>query len=135
MRVVTHAVPWIAIPPAVILALRSLKSIASVNPVSGTLISVSTWFRQLPTIVGVTGVVKLATKVAMMSGAALAIARTRHRPHPHGGTIGAALPNHGFLIPDVLPEALNAWNNMPHMVRLYAKSTTEHVTWCALSSA
>ena len=30
-------------------------------------------------------------------------------------------------IPDVLPEALNAWNNMPHVVRLYAKSTTEHV--------
>ena len=30
-------------------------------------------------------------------------------------------------IPDVLPEALNAWNKMPHMVRLYAKSTTEHV--------
>ena len=30
-------------------------------------------------------------------------------------------------IPDVLPEALNAWNNMPHMVRLYAKSTTKHV--------
>ena len=30
-------------------------------------------------------------------------------------------------IPDVLPEALNAWNDMPHMVRLYAKSTTEHV--------
>ena len=74
MRVVTHAVPWIAIPLAVILALRSLKSIASVNPVSGTLTSVSTWFRQLPTIVGVTGVVKLATKVAMMSDAALVIA-------------------------------------------------------------
>ena len=30
-------------------------------------------------------------------------------------------------IPDVLPEALNAWNAMPHMVRLCAKSTTEHV--------
>ena len=30
-------------------------------------------------------------------------------------------------IRDVIPEALNAWNNMPHMVRLYAKSTTEHV--------
>ena len=30
-------------------------------------------------------------------------------------------------IPDVLPEIPNAWNDMPHMVRLYAKSTTEHV--------
>ena len=30
-------------------------------------------------------------------------------------------------IPDVLPEALNAWNDMPHMVRLYVKSTTEPV--------
>ena len=38
-------------------------------------------------------------------------------------------------IPDVLSEAVDAWNDMPHVVKLYAKSTTEHVTWCALSSA
>ena len=30
-------------------------------------------------------------------------------------------------IPDVHPEDLNAWNDMPHVVKLYAKSTTEHV--------
>ena len=30
-------------------------------------------------------------------------------------------------IPDVLPEALNAWNDMSYMVRLYAKSTIEQV--------
>ena len=30
-------------------------------------------------------------------------------------------------IPDVLSEAVDAWNDMPHVVKLYAKSTTEHV--------
>ena len=28
---------------------------------------------------------------------------------------------------DVLSEAVDAWNDMPHVVKLYAKSTTEHV--------
>ena len=30
-------------------------------------------------------------------------------------------------IPDVLSETVDAWNDMPHVVKLYAKSTTEHV--------
>ena len=30
-------------------------------------------------------------------------------------------------IPDVLSAAVDAWNDMPHVVKLYAKSTTEHV--------